>query len=80
MGSTGIPGDAAAGHFAIDFELRTPLRQIHNVWRLVDAHHAVGRTSSELEAQMLRGEFNVGDAGARVDERSALDPRGGGGF
>ena len=80
MRSTGIPRDAATRHLAVDFQLRTPLRKVHNIRRLVDADHAIGGASGELEAEVLGGEFDVGDAGSRVDEVSPFHPGGGGGF
>ena len=80
MRSTRIPGDATTGHLAVDFQLRTPLREVHDIWRLVDADHAIGGAGGQLEAEVFGGELDVGDAGPGVDERSPLHPRGGGGF
>lgn len=68
------PGQAGKRKLAADLVLQRPLRQIHDVRRLVDADHAVRRASGQQKSLVLRRKLHVRHTRSCIDEIRALHP------
>lgn len=68
-----VPGDAGEGDLERDLVLEGPLRQVHDVGRLVDPDDPVRADRGEHEAQDLGAELDVRHGGTRVHHQVAAD-------
>lgn len=69
-----VPAETAQREFAGDVIRQCPLRQIHDVRRLVDSDDTVHRAGGQQQALVLGAEFDISHTGPGIDEIRTANP------